>query len=156
MLKIMWMTNIASVVLKYVWYSTYVLKEINQKLILIVPDHPRLAPPSRLQEHLKLAYPIFIETLLDFGVFKCLIVDLGHNLQLKNEDTLGWIYPLHVWNTQGRSQVVFYAHIFHNVIWCWEKGPCVKLRRLCLGWQGLRKSKECKSWWRRAPKTLTV
>jgi hypothetical protein len=36
MLEIMWMTNIASVVLKYVWYSIYMLEEINKKLILTI------------------------------------------------------------------------------------------------------------------------
>jgi hypothetical protein len=32
--------NIANVVLKYVWWSTYVLEKINKKLILIIPNHP--------------------------------------------------------------------------------------------------------------------
>jgi hypothetical protein len=38
MLEIMWMMNIASVVFKYDWWSTYVLEGINLKLILIILD----------------------------------------------------------------------------------------------------------------------
>jgi len=69
----MWMTSIASVVLKYVWLSAYVLEGINKKLTLIVPNppSPKATHPhsmSKIRQVFRLSIKITTKIDMEFDV----------------------------------------------------------------------------------------